>query len=286
MAWHTVSSLEALKPPSWLIPDYLPTGAMAQLGGRSGIGKTFLAIAWACSLAVAGKRVAYFVGEGLRGIASRVRAWEEYHDLVVPERNLLIRSGVVPLTRRDQVERVLRELDPLNGGVDLLVLDTWARCMAGGDENSTADVSAALTGVEAIRKRAGDEATALAITHFGWAGERQRGNSALYAACDTVVYLKPLTRRGSEEEVPYEDEHGDIIMPSTEPTRRSFLVVDKQRDGADDIAPVVFERTPVGASCVLVPQEKVTQLRAPAKSNGHGGQQDKKRKFVEGPAKW
>ena len=58
MTWYTISKLETLPAPDWLIKDWLPTRSAAQLSGPSGIGKTFMAIDWSCTLAASRYTVA------------------------------------------------------------------------------------------------------------------------------------------------------------------------------------------------------------------------------------
>lgn len=243
--------------------------------GPSQVGKTFLAVTWACALAYRGARVALLLAEGLSGINSRVDAWEEHHERLVPEENLLVRPGVAALTDPRRAAELGKELRAA-GRFDLLVFDTYARFMAGADENSAKDTSIAVANVTALQASAGG-ASALLLHHTGWSGERQRGSSALYAACDTVLYLKPVKRRAKEEPEAYDEDDYEIAGPPPK-TRRCRLVVDKQKDGAAETDPVIYERVDVEGtgSCVLLP------VGVPS-ANGH---KPGKRKFVEGPAKW
>jgi hypothetical protein len=113
-----------------------------------------------------------------------------------------------------------------------------------------------------------DDAAALLVTHTGWEGNRQRGSSVLYGACDTVLYLKPVARKA---EKPPDLEDGEMYLAPVDPpkTRRSRLTVDKHRDAPDEIPGVTYERTdvPGTGSCVYLP---VTSGSAKASSNGHG----------------
>lgn len=48
------------------------------------------------------------------------------------------------------------------------------------------------------RLREATGATVLVVHHFGWDKERQRGSTALYGACDTVIYTE---RKGKSDVV-------------------------------------------------------------------------------------
>ena len=73
-------------------------------------------------------------------------------------------------------------------GARLVILDTWARCTVGGEENSTKDMGLAIEQADVIRRRSG--ACVLAVHHSGkdsTAGAR--GSSALEAAFDSVFEI-------------------------------------------------------------------------------------------------
>ncbi|UWS79977.1 helicase RepA family protein [Phaeobacter sp. G2] len=70
----------------------------------------------------------------------------------------------------------------------LVVVDTMARSMGGGDENSSRDVSQFVANIDAIRTQTG--AHVLVIHHSGKNAEAgARGSSALRAAIDTEIAI-------------------------------------------------------------------------------------------------
>ena len=75
----------------------------------------------------------------------------------------------------------LRALRPV-----LVILDTMARCNS-GDENSVQDVMAIVRNCDRIRHETG--ATVLLVHHTGVNESRERGSSALRAACDGMLAL-------------------------------------------------------------------------------------------------
>lgn len=272
MKWYRKSELKDLPSPSWLVEGFLLARTLAQLSGPSKVGKTFVYTDWCCRLAVEGHHVAVLLGEGLYGMHSRIDAWERHHGLVVPNDNLRIRGGVTALGDPVAMGALAAELAH-QAPLELIVLDTYARFMAGYNENDPADTSIAMENVESLRAAAGG-ATALLISHFGWDGTRQRGSSGLYGACDTVLYLKPVSRKPETPPTVGEDEM--YLAPVDTPkSRRSRLTVDKHRDAPDEIEGVTYERqdVPGTGSCVYLPiksAEKVVDVRSNGHPNGNG----------------
>jgi hypothetical protein len=66
----------------------------------------------------------------------------------------------------------------------LIVVDTLARCMTGGEENSAKDVGLFVAGVDRVRHATG--AAVLIVHHVGKGGD-VRGSSALPGALDTQI---------------------------------------------------------------------------------------------------
>ncbi len=48
---YSIEELEELPDPDWLIDGIMPEGALVELYGPHGVGKSFLALDWALSLA-------------------------------------------------------------------------------------------------------------------------------------------------------------------------------------------------------------------------------------------
>jgi AAA domain-containing protein len=109
----------------------------------------------------------------------------------------------------------------------LLLFDTMARCMIGGDENSVQDVGRVIASVDAIRRRV--NASVLLIHHTGKQNELERGSSALRGAADTMFLLHP--------------DDSVLVLETT-----------KQRD-APAGPPLRLRLVPHGGSCLLEPDE-------------------------------
>lgn len=227
----TLDELAALPPPTWLIDGMIPRGGLACVYGPSGAGKSFLALDWALSIAtgthwidheVQAGNVIYVAAEGHIGLATRVEAWQIRHGAGAAPFYVL--PDAVNLMDAPSVELLLTDIQNRAPDPALIVVDTLARCMVGGDENGTKDMGLFTASADRLRKATG--ATVLIIHHTGKdPGRGERGNSSLRAACDTMISLT-----------------ADDGLISLE--------CDKQKD-ALEFAPSQWVLEPVGASCVL-----------------------------------
>lgn len=272
------SELRALPQPKFLIPGLVVEHSLGQLGGSSGAGKTFIYTDWLCHLAAAGRRVLVILGEGLYRYQTRLDAWQVHHKIEVPNNNLIVMPDVPSLPSIEQMRATIDEVKKL-GTLDMIVVDTFAKAMAGFDEQSNADVTVGLANLCELRRVAGDAAGFL-VTHFGWSAERQRGASALYGECDTVVYLKKVARKAVEQPEEETDSLGYLNQDEPPKSRRARLILEKQRDAPDDIPTVLLERTDVdlgyidaegrpAISCVYLPV-KPEKPQPKVETNGHG----------------
>jgi hypothetical protein len=181
-------------PPEWLIEDVVPKGALVVVYGPPGAGKTFIAMSMAMSIAtgilwadfkVKRGPAVYVAGEGLIDLWVRQAAWMKLHrPLEIPEGGLL--PEAVNLLELDSVIRFLQELEAVKPRV--VVIDTLARAMVGGDENSAKDMGRLVDHAEQIIRGIG--ATVILIYHSGWDGARERGSSALRGAADAMIQVE------------------------------------------------------------------------------------------------
>ena len=222
-----------LPAPDSLVGDILQVDSLAELYGPSGCGKTFLALdlalhvargAWWHGREVIAGSVLYVIAEGAYSLSPRVCSWLEHHSLTTTGPITWLPTAP-NLLHHDEVGvliEIARELRP-----SLVVVDTLARCMVGGDENSARDMGVAVDNLDRIRRATG--ACILAIHHTGKdESAGARGSSALRGAVDTEVEA-----RGDHENL--------------------ALTVRKQRNGPD--GPVGrFHLKPVGDSCVIAPR--------------------------------
>ncbi len=221
------------RPPSndYLVKHWLDRRSYAEIFGAPGEGKTFVAIDMAYHVAagkewmghrVKGGLALYLAFEGKGGIEKRMRALKKKHGSLG---KLYIASAAMNL--REPAGR--QELAALIGGLpeipSLIVIDTLARALMGGDENSAQDVGAFNNAVEGLIDATG--ACVLLIHHSGKnKANGARGSSALNAAVETEIEIdgrQIISRKQRESEDPesiafklvpldlYEDSDGDWV---------------------------------------------------------------------------
>jgi hypothetical protein len=183
-----------LPDPEWLIDGLVPLSGLSVLYGQPSAGKSFLALDWALSVAtgqgwldrkVKPRWVVYVAAEGLSGLKLRARAWHETHGQPRLDRVRWL-AEAVDLRDKELLPRVRATLATLPEAPALLVVDTMARAIPGGDENSAKDVGELIAAVDWLR----NGNAALVIHHTGREGGRERGSSALRGAADMMAMLE------------------------------------------------------------------------------------------------
>lgn len=196
------SDLGAVVAPDRLVKRLLGTATLALIYGEPGSGKTFLATDLMMHIAlgrpwfrraVTSGAVLYVACEGTAGISNRLEAIRRR---VNPPAQVPI--AVVPAVvnlgpgGRD-AERVIEAAAAVKAKtaqpVRLIVIDTLARAMGGGDENTSQDMGAFIGACDKIRTETG--ATVLIVHHKGKAqGSGARGSSSLIGAVDTAIEVE------------------------------------------------------------------------------------------------
>lgn len=138
--------------------------------------------------------VVYVAAEGVAGLPSRLRAWLKHHGLkhlaldrwyCLPDPlNMMLMSNAAALV--DAVKSAASDQ-----AVGMVVLDTMARSMPGGDENSAMDVGLVIANADHIRKEL--RAAVLIVHHTGKNGDQERGSTALRGSADAMYQSIPDT---------------------------------------------------------------------------------------------
>ena len=214
------ADLARLPEPTWLIDGVLPRHALCVLYGEPGSGKTFVALSMALSTAAnhswcgkptVGGDVLYVAAEGLYGLKLRVEAYEKKHGLSAD--NIRYLGDAFNLLDSGNVETLLTTLRTAGIQPALILLDTLARLMVGGDENSAKDMGLAIAGIDRLRQKT--LATVLVIHHTRKNAQIERGSSALRGAADVMIQCEMSDRR---------DVHLDCVkMKDAEPFKKATL---------------------------------------------------------------
>lgn len=192
------AGLSQLPPPTWRVQNYITDGGFAVLYGPSGCGKTFIALSLTMSIAtgrswngceVQHGRVVYVAGEGVAGLDQRATAWEIHGNGGETVTAIDFVPLAVNLLDQAQVTEFIQVIKTMPEPPTQIVLDTLARCIVGGDENSAKDMGNAIASIDRIRRETG--AGVLVIHHTGKGNQdTERGSSALRGAADTMILVK------------------------------------------------------------------------------------------------
>gem|GEM_PF-2138377 len=180
--WGDIDAFLNLPPVEWLIDGLVQKDALGMVFGDPGIGKSFYVLDLSLILGNAGYNVVYNISEDERGFAERIRAWCYHHKL--PPKITPV-SGTVPF-----LDETLREIFMESLGrskPDVIVIDTVARSMLGGDENSARDVGQYIHFCEELRHRFG--CTIILVHHTNKGGLQERGSSSFRGAVNFIIRL-------------------------------------------------------------------------------------------------
>lgn len=196
--FHLMSpeELDSLPSPEFLASDWLVQGTLSCLYGPSGIGKSFVSLdlvfsvasgmEWLGSIPTVQGPVVYVAAEGVGGLKERMHAWRARHpDVDISHVRFL--TVAVNLLEVDQVKELIEAIRSQFEQPLLVVFDTLARSMAGGDENSTKDMNTVVSAADLVRITF--QCHVQIVHHTGKAGDLERGSSALRGAVDTSIYL-------------------------------------------------------------------------------------------------
>ena len=197
----TPAAVKELPEPSWLLERLIPSGSLVVLYGPPKVGKSFLALDWALSMAEGcdwlgratssePQPVVYLAGEGIGGLGKRLKAWEQHYGRQTDELPIVFPNLVVNLFEANAVTQFLQELQKCqNAHSALIIVDTLSKAMIGADENSARDVNRGLASADAIRRETGG--TVLLIHHTTKSDARvERGSTALRGAADVMLRLE------------------------------------------------------------------------------------------------
>jgi DNA primase catalytic core len=197
----------------WLIKNLFLARTLCVIYGAPGCGKSFLTSDMTLTAAAApylnseqrppwfGYRsrqfgVVYVVAEGSDDFEIRLHAWREHYrlpvDAVIPF--VFLPTGVNMRTNDADTKLLIADIGGISGEMEsrcgvkvcLVVIDTVARVLAAGNENSSEVMSAFVANCDRLREQLG--VAVVGIHHGGKeAGRGPRGHEALHGACDLEI---------------------------------------------------------------------------------------------------
>jgi len=180
--------------PKWIVKGVLPRAGLAVIYGASSSGKTFFTLDLVSAVArgvewrgarVEKGRVLYVVAEGAGGFRNRLQAYCESQGVEAGQFDMCFLRQAPNLLTKDDIREFLEQVVPL-GRFDVIVIDTYARAMAGGNENDAKDVGQAVAHCEILHRKTG--ALVVLVHHSGKdASKGARGSGALRAAADLEI---------------------------------------------------------------------------------------------------
>ena len=221
-----------ISAPDYLIEGLIELDTNGAIIGASSVGKSFVAISMAASVATgtmfAGKdvqqgAVLYLAGEGVKGISRRFSGWMQHTGIPIPKGSLHVSNKTIFMTE-EGASTLLAETADMEQDIKLVVIDTLARHMT-GEENSNRDMSAFIAQVDKIREEHG--CVVLIVHHTGHSSDksnRARGASAFYASLEFEFLLKRNKNGTGTIE-------GTKNKEDTRYPRRGFSLVPVELDG-------------------------------------------------------
>ena len=190
----SLSAIEAVLTSNYMVKGWLDRNCLSMLYGPSNAGKTFVALDIAMHIAsgkpwrglrVNGGPVLYIAAEGGAGIRNRLAAIKRDRPDMSDAPFTLLPIGLDLHAQGDALAvcEIIPDADPA-----LVVIDTLARSMGAGDENTAKDAAMFVRNCDLIREATG--AHVMVIHHTGKDEDRgARGSSALRAAVDNELHV-------------------------------------------------------------------------------------------------
>jgi hypothetical protein len=198
----------SLPDPTWIIDGVLPRESLAQFWGESGCYKSFITLDIALSVCTGlpwinqfpvkrRSKVVYVGAEGAPGYKKRIKAWLTDNSLTLADLRDSFRflPESLPLDSELDCSVFLHKVKEFIGDdhIDLLIMDTQARCTEGVDENSSKEMGLILKRLDTFKRSL--KTTVLLVHHSGLKeATRARGSGAVKAALDTQFSVRRIPR--------------------------------------------------------------------------------------------
>lgn len=172
-----------LLPPVQLIANtHLVAEGLNVIFGPSGSYKSFYALSLALNIAQKDS-VVYVAAEGASGFQIRVEAWCDHNK--TDTGHLQFITEEVNLLDATTITKFINTLKAIKAQTRLVIFDTYARCIPGGDENTAKDAGLAIRHCATIQRTL---STAVVLVHHANRAETgERGSGALRGAADAMI---------------------------------------------------------------------------------------------------
>lgn len=185
----------SLRPsPGWIVKGVLPVAEIVVIFGAPGSGKSFAALDLSAAIAsasswreqkVKGGEVVYVAAEGAGGFRNRLVAYSEVTVTDFSNFRLAVVGAAPNLMDKAQALEIAKAV-LTRGRVSVVIVDTFAQIMPGGNENSGEDVGKVLLHCHGIHRATG--AVVILVHHSGKDDSKgARGHSSLKGNADTEL---------------------------------------------------------------------------------------------------
>lgn len=201
-----LEDIQPLLTSRYIVKGWIEQGASSVVYGESNVGKTFFALDMAMHIAagvpwhnmpvqppireIGG--VVYVAGEGGTGLYNRIAALRvakpELVEAAQNERGFVLLPTTLDFCGGNDADAIVEALSGIPGTPRFIIIDTLARTMGDGDENTARDMGMFIKSIDRIRYATG--AHIMIIHHSGKdASKGARGSGSLRAAVDTEIHL-------------------------------------------------------------------------------------------------
>jgi len=255
--FEPVATFASTTASAWVIKGVLPQAGLAVVYGASGSGKSFAVLDMALAIAqgrpwrgrkVRQGKVAYIAAEGADGFRKRLAAYALHQGIELDDVPMTVLNGAPNLLEVKDAADIVVGVKAA-GGANVIIIDTLAQTMPGGNENAGEDMGKALAHCKRIHEATG--ALVILIHHSGKdQAKGARGWSGLRAAADA-----------------------EIEVMRDEPSGQRSLRLSKNKDGEDGLQwafelqivqlGVDEDLDPI-TSCVVIESELKVQVQSKA----------------------
>ena len=140
MVFQTFSlqNLNEISDTQWLLEDIIPNESLIILYGPSGCGKTFIALdislhiahnkPWKKQRVVKTGIIIYCIGEGIHGIANRIKSWHNYNKCSLDAPFVILPIEAISFSEPENIDKMITTLEQIKEEYDLpismIIIDT------------------------------------------------------------------------------------------------------------------------------------------------------------------